>query len=78
MQGQRRQWFMGMAGVVISGALALGSSAALAQAKPLAGQTVKIVRIDPLSGLMGPVGRTSRRTTSSSPRSSARRAIRPA
>ena len=56
MQGQRRQWFMGMAGVVISGALALGSSAALAQAKPLAGQTVKIVRIDALSGLMGPVG----------------------
>ena len=27
-----------------------------AEAKPLAGQVVKMVRIDPLSGLLGPVG----------------------
>ena len=56
MNGQRRQWFMGMAAAVVGGALVLGSSAVLAQAKPLAGQTVKLVRLDPLSGLMGPVG----------------------
>jgi branched-chain amino acid transport system substrate-binding protein len=41
-------------------ALATGSGAVLAQskagAKPLAGQTVKIAWIDPLSGLMAPVG----------------------
>ena len=43
------------------------------------GETVKMVRIDPLSGLLGPVGRqASSRATSSSPRSSAARATRPA
>ena len=37
-------------------ALVVSSGAALAQAKPLAGQTVKLMWIDPLTGLMGPVG----------------------
>ena len=53
---QRRQWFMGVAAVVFSGTLALGSSAVLAQAKPLQGKVVKIAWIDPQTGLMGPVG----------------------
>jgi branched-chain amino acid transport system substrate-binding protein len=49
-------------------ALALGaamlttSGVALAQAKPLAGQTVKIMWIDPLTGLMGPVGTNQLKT----------------
>ena len=37
-------------------ALSLCTGAAMAQAKPLAGQTVKLMWIDPLTGLMGPVG----------------------
>ena len=37
-------------------ALVVSVSAAMSQAKPLAGQTVKLMWIDPLSGLMGPVG----------------------
>ena len=37
-------------------ALVVSASAAMSQAKPLAGQTVKLMWIDPLSGLMGPVG----------------------
>ena len=37
-------------------AAAPAAKAAPAAAKPLAGQVVKIVRIDPLSGLLGPVG----------------------
>jgi len=36
----------------LAAAAALASSAAFAQAKPLQGQVVKIVRIDPLSGLL--------------------------
>ena len=40
----------------IAAALAASAGAALAQAKPLAGQTVKMMWIDPLTGLMGPVG----------------------
>ena len=36
--------------------LALSAGLALAQAKPLAGKTVKIAWIDPQTGLMGPVG----------------------
>ncbi len=42
-------------------AAALAPSAAFAQAKPLQGQVVKIVRIDPLSGLLGPVGISQRK-----------------
>ena len=42
--------------LTIGAALVLSAGAALAQAKPLAGQTVKMMWIDPLSGLMGPVG----------------------
>lgn len=40
----------------LGAALAAGSAGVWAQAKPLAGQTVKLMWIDPLSGLMGPVG----------------------
>ena len=41
----------------LGAALALGSGAAMAQAaKPLQGQVVKMAWIDPLSGLMAPVG----------------------
>ncbi len=46
--------------LTVGATLLTGASAALAQskaaAKPLAGQTVKVMWIDPLSGLMGPVG----------------------
>jgi branched-chain amino acid transport system substrate-binding protein len=42
--------------LTIGAALVVSAGAAMAQAKPLAGQTVKIMWIDPLTGLMGPVG----------------------
>ena len=46
--------------VALGAALAATTGVALAQAKaaakPLAGQTVKLMWIDPLTGLMGPVG----------------------
>jgi branched-chain amino acid transport system substrate-binding protein len=42
--------------LAIGAALVVSAGAVLAQAKPLAGQTVKMMWIDPLSGLMGPVG----------------------
>ncbi|MEP6875647.1 MAG: branched-chain amino acid ABC transporter substrate-binding protein [Burkholderiales bacterium] len=42
--------------LTVGAALVVSAGAALAQAKPLAGQTVKMMWIDPLSGLMGPVG----------------------
>jgi branched-chain amino acid transport system substrate-binding protein len=48
--------------LTVAATLALGSSAALAQAKPLAGQTVKLMWIDPLTGLMGPVGTNQLKT----------------
>ena len=44
------------------GALILCAGGAMAQAKPLAGQTVKIMWIDPLSGLMAPVGSNQLKT----------------
>ena len=40
----------------IAAALTVATGAALAQTKPLAGQIVKMMWIDPLTGLMGPVG----------------------
>jgi branched-chain amino acid transport system substrate-binding protein len=40
----------------VAAAFTVAAGAALAQAKPLAGQTVKMMWIDPLTGLMGPVG----------------------
>ena len=43
-------------GVSVAAAAALSSGLVFAQAKPLQGQVVKLVRIDPLSGLLGPVG----------------------
>jgi branched-chain amino acid transport system substrate-binding protein len=45
-----------LANLAIGAALAVSAALAFAQAKPLAGQTVKIAWIDPLTGLMGPVG----------------------
>ena len=47
-----QQWL----GLGLGAALMAGAGTAWAQAKPLAGQTVKIAWIDPLSGLMAPVG----------------------
>ncbi len=40
----------------VGAALVVSTCLAIAQAKPLAGQTVKLMWIDPLTGLMGPVG----------------------
>ena len=48
--------------LTVAATLALGTGAALAQAKPLAGQTVKLMWIDPLTGLMGPVGTNQLKT----------------
>jgi branched-chain amino acid transport system substrate-binding protein len=49
-----------MSGLLVATGLSLSAGVALAQAKPgakpLEGQVVKMVRIDPLSGLMGAVG----------------------
>ena len=45
-----------------TGLLTTSATSVLAQAKPLAGQTVKIVFIDPLSGLMGPIGSNELKT----------------
>ncbi|HRH87509.1 MAG TPA: branched-chain amino acid ABC transporter substrate-binding protein [Rubrivivax sp.] len=49
----RSSW---LAALALGCTLSFTAPAAFAQAKPLAGQTVKLVRLDPLSGLMGPVG----------------------
>jgi branched-chain amino acid transport system substrate-binding protein len=46
----------------VGATLALSAGAARAQAKPLAGQTVKLMWIDPLTGLMGPVGTNQLKT----------------
>ncbi len=43
-------------GILAGTALAMSANLAVAQSKPLSGQTVKIAWIDPLSGLMAPVG----------------------
>lgn len=51
-----------MLGVSVAAVLALNSGAVFAQAKPLNGQVVKIAWIDPLSGLMGPVGNNQVKT----------------
>ncbi len=42
--------------LTVGAALVAFAGSALAQVKPLAGQTVKIMWIDPLTGLMGPIG----------------------
>jgi len=46
----------GLLSLAVGVALVVSASVAHAQAKPLAGQTVKLAWIDPLTGLMGPVG----------------------
>ncbi len=42
--------------LAVGAALVVNAGSVMAQAKPLAGQTVKMMWIDPLTGLMGPVG----------------------
>ena len=46
----------------VGAALAASAATVAAQPKPLAGQTVKIMWIDPLTGLMGPVGTNQLKT----------------
>ena len=46
----------GLFSLAAGAALVFSASVAFGQAKPLQGQVVKLVRIDPLSGLLGPVG----------------------
>ena len=48
--------------LTVGAALVVSAGAVMAQAKPLAGQTVKIMWIDPLTGLMGPVGNNQVKT----------------
>ena len=48
--------------LTVGAALVVSAGAVWAQAKPLAGQTVKIMWIDPLTGLMGPVGNNQVKT----------------
>lgn len=45
-----------LANLALGATLAISATFAFAQAKPLVGQTVKMAWIDPLSGLLGPVG----------------------
>ena len=42
--------------LTVGATMVVSAGVAMAQAKPLAGQTVKLMWIDPLTGLMGPVG----------------------
>jgi len=57
MTARTRTFAASAAAVAVAAALAASSGAVLAQAKkPLEGQAVKLVWIDPLSGLMAPVG----------------------
>lgn len=62
----KRRLFTVALGAALGAALAATSGVVLAQAKaaakPLAGQTVKIMWIDPLTGLMGPVGNNQIKT----------------
>ena len=48
--------------LTVGAALVVCAGTAMAQAKPLAGQVVKIMWIDPLTGLMGPVGANQLKT----------------
>ena len=48
--------------LTVGAALVVSAGAVMAQAKPLAGQVVKIMWIDPLTGLMGPVGNNQVKT----------------
>jgi branched-chain amino acid transport system substrate-binding protein len=48
--------------LTVGAALVMSAAAAMAQAKPLAGQVVKLMWIDPLTGLMGPVGNNQIKT----------------
>src|ERR1700754_133764 len=48
--------------LTIGASLVVCAGAVMAAAKPLAGQTVKLMWIDPLTGLMGPVGTNQLKT----------------
>ena len=56
MKQTRHTALCGLVHLTAGAALVMSAGAAVAQAKPLAGQTVKMMWIDPLTGLMGPVG----------------------
>src|SRR5580765_4570547 len=62
MKPARPSLTRGLFSLVVGAALIVPAAAVMAQAKPLAGQTVKLVRIDPLSGLMGPVGNNQQKS----------------
>ena len=57
-----KQGFRGLLHLALGAALVVSASVAVGQAKPLAGQTVKIMWIDPLTGLMGPIGSNQLKT----------------
>ena len=56
MKHSQRSVIRSLVHLTAGAALVVSAGVALAQAKPLAGQTVKMMWIDPLTGLMGPVG----------------------
>jgi branched-chain amino acid transport system substrate-binding protein len=56
MKFARRSLTRSVFTLTVGAALVVSAGVAMAQAKPLAGQTVKLMWIDPLTGLMGPVG----------------------
>ena len=56
MNLERIQRSNSLVNLAVGAALVFSASVAFAQAKPLAGQTVKLAWIDPQTGLMGPVG----------------------
>jgi branched-chain amino acid transport system substrate-binding protein len=62
MNLQRTPTAKGLFSLSLGAALVVSATLAFGQAKPLAGQTVKIMWIDPLTGLMGPVGTNQLKT----------------
>jgi branched-chain amino acid transport system substrate-binding protein len=62
MNLQRTPKAKGLFALALGASLVVSATLAFGQAKPLAGQTVKIMWIDPLTGLMGPVGTNQLKT----------------
>ena len=62
MQTKRTSMSKRLFTLSLGAGLVLPATFGWAQTKPLAGQTVKIAFIDPLSGLMGPVGNNQLKT----------------
>jgi branched-chain amino acid transport system substrate-binding protein len=62
MNSHRTSRAKGLFTLALGASLVVSATLAFAQAKPLAGQTVKIMWIDPLTGLMGPVGTNQLKT----------------